>query len=123
MLRLIAILTFVSCALAHLASAADAKALWSGKVQKIFDVNCVKCHGPLEQKSGLELDTPDMVTKGGENGAVLKAGKPDESALYENLAAKGDPHMPPKKQLSDADQESVKQWIAALTAAAPKPAA
>ena len=71
MFRPLTILTFLSCTLPHPASAADAKALWSGKVQKIFDVQCVKCHGPLEQKSGLELDTPDMVMKGGENGAVI----------------------------------------------------
>ncbi|MDB6137471.1 MAG: hypothetical protein JWO94_543 [Verrucomicrobiaceae bacterium] len=97
--------------------------MWSGKVQKIFDVNCVKCHGPLDQKSGLELDAPEMVLKGGENGAVVKAGKPDESALYVNLAAKGDPHMPPKKQLTETEREAVKEWIAAMTVEAPKPEA
>ncbi len=120
MLRLITLLTLVSVILAHPVSAADAKALWSGKVQKIFDVSCVKCHGPLEQKSGLELDTPDMVLKGGENGVVVKAGKPEESALFVNLAAKGDPHMPPKKQLTDAERDAVKEWIAAMTVEAPK---
>ena len=123
MFRPLTILTFLSCTLPHPASAADAKALWSGKVQKIFDVQCVKCHGPLEQKSGLELDTPDMVMKGGENGAVIKAGKPEESALYVNLAAKGDPHMPPKKQLTETDREAVKEWIAAMTVEAAKPQA
>ena len=123
MIRPIAILTLAFCTLAQSASAADAKALWSGKVQKIFDVNCVKCHGPLEQKSGLELDTPDMVMKGGENGAAVKAGKPDESALFVNLAAKGDPHMPPKKQLTEAEREAVKEWIAAMTVEASKPQA
>lgn len=45
-----------------------------GKVQKILDVNCVKCHGVLEQKGGLELDTPSKVMKGGEAGAVVVPG-------------------------------------------------
>lgn len=119
MLRLVA-LAIVLISSAKLTRAADASALWHGKVQKIFDVQCVKCHGPIEQKGGLELDTPEAVMKGGENGAVVKPGKPEESALYVNLAAKGDPHMPPKKQLSDAEREAVKEWIAAMTVEAPR---
>ena len=51
----------LALATAPIAFAADAKTLWSEKVQKILDVNCVKCHGPLDQKSGLELDTPDAM--------------------------------------------------------------
>lgn len=76
----------------------------------------MKCHGPIEQKSGLELDTPEAALKGSEDGKVLIPGKPEESPLYQNLAAKGDPHMPPKKQLTDAERESVRAWIAAMSA-------
>jgi len=111
----------LSLVIAPFGFGADAGKLWSGKVQAIFDVNCVKCHGPLEQKSGLELDTPAAIMKGGDDGPVIVAGKPEDSPLYQNLATKGDPHMPPKKQLSDAERDSVKEWIAALTAAAVKP--
>lgn len=103
--------------LAPLARGADAGVLWATKVQSIFDVNCVKCHGPIEQKSGLELDTPEATLKGSEDGPVVVSGKPEASLLYQNLAAKADPHMPPKKQLSDADREAVREWIAALAAA------
>lgn len=94
--------------------ATDAATLWSTKVQPLFDVQCVKCHGPIEQKSGLELDTPEAVFKGGDTGHVVVPGKPDESPLYEFLAAKADPHMPPKKQLTDAEREIVREWIVAL---------
>lgn len=100
----------------HGALAADAAALWSGKVQQILDVNCVKCHGVLEQKSGLELDTPDMVLKGGENGPVVTPGKPEQSTLFTSLEKGADPHMPPKKFLSDADRAAVKEWISVLPA-------
>src|SRR4051794_3455698 len=94
-------------ATAPLASGVDAAALWATKVQPIFDVNCVKCHGPLEQKNGLELDTPQAVLKGSEDGAVIVPGKPEESALFQNLAAKADTHMPPKKQLTETERQSV----------------
>ena len=52
-------------------------------------------------------------------------GNPEKSLLFQNLAAKADPHMPPKKQLTDAERESVRAWIAAMSTApvdpAPKP--
>lgn len=92
----------------------DASALWSSTIQPLFDVQCVKCHGPLEQKGGLELDTPAAVLRGGDEGRVVVPGEPDASRLYRNLAAGADPHMPPKKQLSDADRQAVHRWITAL---------
>lgn len=98
------------------ARGADAAGLWSGKVRQILDVNCVKCHGVLEQKGGLELDTPEMVIKGGDDGAVVTPGKPEESALFVSLEKGADPHMPPKKQLTDAERAAVREWIAALPA-------
>jgi mono/diheme cytochrome c family protein len=116
MFRKAVITLTLSFAVARLAGAADAAALWSGKVQPLFDVQCVKCHGPIEQKSGLELDTPEAVLKGGDEGAVVVPGHPGKSRLYQYLAADSDPHMPPKKQLSDAQREIVREWIAALDA-------
>ncbi len=91
--------------------------MWARKVQPLFDVQCVKCHGPIEQKGGLELDTPQAVLKGGDDGAVIIPGKPDESPLFQHLAPGADPHMPPKKQLSDTEREIVRSWIAAMTVA------
>ena len=104
----------IAVAMAHVALADHAQELWSTKVQALFDVQCVKCHGPLEQKSGLALDTPAAVLKGGDEGKVIVPGKPEESRLYQYLAAGADPHMPPKKQLSDADIRLVRAWIVAL---------
>ena len=110
-------------AAAQVASGADATALWTRKVQPLFDVQCVKCHGPLEQKNGLELDTAQAVLKGSEDGPVVVPGKPEESTLYKNLAAGSDPHMPPKKQLTDAERDTIREWIAAMNAAPPTPSA
>ncbi len=104
----------------HFSRGADAAALWSGKIQPLFDVNCVKCHGPIEQKSGLELDNPEAVMKGGDDGAVVVPGKPDKSRLYTYLSPDADPHMPPKKQLTDPQRESIREWIAAMEMKSPK---
>jgi mono/diheme cytochrome c family protein len=112
-------------AAAQIARGANANALWTGKVQPILDKNCVKCHGPLQHKGGLEMDTIEMLVKGGDDGAVLAPGKPKESQLYKNIAPEAEQHMPPKKQLSEADRDAVRDWIAAMTVspvtAPPKP--
>ena len=112
---LIFLLAFAS---ARFACGADAAALWSSKVQSIFDANCVKCHGLIQQKSGLELDSLETVLKGGDEGAVVVPGKPEKSRLYQYLAPDSDPHMPPKKQLTDVQREAVREWIAAMATTA-----
>jgi mono/diheme cytochrome c family protein len=109
-------------AAAQIASATDAVVLWTDKVQPLLGVNCVKCHGPLQQKSGLELDTFDALIKGGDDGVVIVPGKPQDSRLYKNLASDAEQHMPPKKQLAEADRKAVREWIAAMSAAAMEPA-
>jgi mono/diheme cytochrome c family protein len=108
-------------AAAQIAGATDAAVLWTSKVQPLLDVNCVKCHGPLQQKSGLELDNLEALLKGGDDGAVIVPGKPLESRLYKNLASDAEQHMPPKKQLAEADRKVVREWIAAINAAETNP--
>ena len=105
------------------ASGADPATLWSAKVQPLLDLQCVKCHGPIEQHGGLELDTPAAVLKGGDDGAVVVPGQPEASRLFQNLAADSDQHMPPEKQLTDADREIVREWITALATAPSEPTA
>src|SRR5436190_692485 len=117
-----AVLTFLlAFASARFGCGADAAALWSSKVQPIFDVNCVKCHGLIEHKSGLQLDSPEAVLQGGQEGAVVVPGKPEKSRLYQYLASDSDPHMPPKKQLTDVQREAVREWIAATATRMAKP--
>jgi mono/diheme cytochrome c family protein len=99
---------------AAIAQADDAARLWSEQVQALFDVQCVKCHGPIEQNAELELDTPEAALRGSYDGAVIVPGHPDQSRLYQYLAPDSDPHMPPEKQLSDEDREVVRRWIVAL---------
>jgi len=125
----LAIPTVLVALLAGLAArGADAGTLWATRVRPLFDVQCLKCHGPIERKGGLELDTPEAVMKGGDDGPVVVPGKPAESRLFGNLAPGADPHMPPKKQLADSERETIRQWIEALatvparSAAKPRPA-
>jgi mono/diheme cytochrome c family protein len=124
--RVQAILVLGVLACAQRGVAADASVLWATKVQPLLDANCVKCHGPLQQKSGLELDSIEMLMKGGDDGAVIVPGKPQDSRLFQNLDPNAEQHMPPKKQLSDSDRKTVQEWIGAMktapaVAAKPRP--
>ena len=57
------------------------------------------------------MTSREALLKGGDTDAALVPGKRAESFLFELLAAEGDPHMPPKKQLSAGEIEAIGQWI------------
>lgn len=84
----------------------------SQSVQAILDRHCVKCHGPLEQNAGLRLDSAEGLWQGTTEGPVALAGQPEGSKLIHVLAADADPHMPPKKQLSEGEIGVLRAWIA-----------
>ena len=73
--------------------------------------NCIACHRPGKVKGGLKLSTEDDLKKGGESGPVVLPGKSNESLLHQVLLKEGDPHMPPKKQLTQRQTDAVKAWI------------
>lgn len=78
---------------------------------RILRDECVSCHRPGKAKGGLLLHDPVKMAAGGDSGPSVVPGKPDESYLLEVLYEEGDPHMPPKKQLSDTQIAQIKAWI------------
>jgi WD40 repeat protein len=78
---------------------------------EILRDECVTCHKPGKTKGGLRLGTEEGLKKGGESGAVLKPGDAENSLLHQLLLKEGDPHMPPKKQLSQSQTDAIKRWI------------
>lgn len=78
---------------------------------RVLRDQCVGCHKPGKAKGGLLLTTAEKMMKGGDNGVPVKPGKASESLLYQLCLEDGDPHMPPKKDLSAAELASLKAWI------------
>jgi Planctomycete cytochrome C/WD domain, G-beta repeat len=76
---------------------------------------CLECHNSQEVKGDLDLETFAGIQKGGKNGAVISAGKPDQSRLVLAVEGKIKPAMPPKKnrQPSAGEIQVVRAWIAA----------
>lgn len=87
-------------------AAEDAKA-----ALRVLRDECLGCHKPGKAKGGLLLTNREKMLAGGDSGAAVVPGKAEESPIYQLALEKGDPHMPPKKQLSTAQVAALKAWI------------
>ena len=84
-------------------------------IQPILEKRCYSCHGATKVKGGLRLDSPDFILKGGDNGASIIPGDPDNSYMYGSLVLPidDDYHMPPegKPQLTPEQIQRIHWWI------------
>ncbi len=83
------------------------------KIRPALVANCYQCHSASakELQGELRLDTKEGLRKGGSSGAILVAGKPDESTLIQSLRHENGLEMPPKKKLpADVIADFVK-WV------------
>jgi len=89
-------------------------AFFESKIRPILSDSCYKCHS-LEQgksKGGLTLDTKEGLLKGGENGAVVKAGDEKSPLLVAVKYLDPDLQMPPKgEKLKDDQIAALTEWI------------
>jgi cytochrome c553 len=84
------------------------------EVRPILEAHCHECHGSETREAGLRLDRRDAALAGGDSGAVIVPGEPQESLLLE-LVRGDDPDrvMPPKDEtLSAAQIKTLERWIA-----------
>ncbi len=88
----------------------------SAEARGVLAHQCTKCHGQHKQKGELRLDTRAGAMKGGENGAAIVPGKPEQSELLKRvtLPTADDDHMPPEKKVVESqDIDTLRKWIAA----------
>jgi hypothetical protein len=81
-------------------------------VTPILEVRCFGCHGSEVRKAGLDLRRRFSILKGGDSGAAIVPGKPEESLLIEMIVKK---EMPPKDEdpLDSRQIELLRRWVAA----------
>jgi hypothetical protein len=84
---------------------------WGDHVEPILRDHCVECLSQTKAKSGLDLTTLQPALRGGDRGAGFVPGKPIDSLLHLVLQPGADPHMPPKRQLSEEQIALVKTGI------------
>src|SRR5881396_849929 len=83
----------------------------SRKAMEVLKAECFACHNEEKKKGRLVLTSREALLKGNDDGVVVVPGKPDSSRLARALLADADPHMPPKKQLTDAQIKVLRDWI------------
>lgn len=93
--------------------AASASVDYVHAIQPVFKERCVSCHGALQQKAGLRLDTGSSTRQGGKNGPIVSQTSPDSSPLLVRLRTQDlDERMPPEGEPLTSDQiEAIRTWI------------
>jgi len=95
--------------MALLLSIAEAQVDYNSQIQTIFNEKCTSCHGG---SGGLILSSYDELMKGGNSGAVIKAGDASNSLLIQRIEGSVTPQMPKGGDaLSDSVISLIKKWI------------
>lgn len=71
-------------------------------VYPFLKANCISCHNKTTAKADLNMETPELMIKGGENGPSIIPGKGAESLLVQASLHANDMEMPPPNNKSGA---------------------
>lgn len=91
----------------------DSTAFFENEVRPVLVSRCIQCHGPKKSESGLRLDSLAAATKGGDSGAAIIPGKPDESLVVQAILQVDGLEMPPNSKLPEREIEVLVRWIRA----------
>jgi hypothetical protein len=83
-------------------------------VKPVLSKRCYACHGVLQQKAGLRLDTASLLKKGGESGSAIEPGSSDDSLIIDAITGAQGWRMPPESEgspLSNDEIARIKAWI------------
>lgn len=86
-------------------------------VYPFLKANCISCHNKTTTKADLDMETPEMMMKGGESGPAIIAGKSAESLIVQASLHQSDMEMPPANNksgavnLTPAEIAVLKTWI------------
>lgn len=86
-------------------------------VYPFLKTNCIACHNKTTTKADLNMETPELMIKGGDSGPSIVPGKSDESLIVKASLHKDDIEMPPPNNksgavnLSAAEIAILKRWI------------
>ncbi len=85
---------------------------FEAKIRPVLVEQCIKCHGPKKQSSGLRLDSREAVLEGGLNGPSVVPGDPEQSLLVQAVRKTHDDiKMPPKATLPAPAVDALAAWV------------
>src|SRR3977135_2692232 len=74
-------------------------------VAPIFKKYCQGCHNAKDAEHGLVLDSYETLLKGGDDGAVISAGRAEQSRLLMMLDGRAKPVVPPEGNEAPSKEE------------------
>jgi hypothetical protein len=89
----------------------EAIRFFESRIRPVLIDNCYKCHDDKKQRGGLRVDSRAALLSGGDQGAAIQPGKPDESLLIKAVRHQDELKMPPKKQLAKEQIADLTQWV------------
>jgi uncharacterized membrane protein len=96
---------------------------YSQHIHPVLDAKCVGCHGAGMEKASLRLDSYESLMKGGKDGAVITAGKPEASLLLARVTLPAvDKHFMPAEGRAPLTSDEI-SWIRAWIRAGASPTA
>ncbi|MGI9468655.1 MAG: DUF1549 domain-containing protein, partial [Rubripirellula sp.] len=85
---------------------------FESKVRPVLIKHCAQCHGMKKQEGGLRLDSRAGWTQGGDRGAAIVAGKPNDSVLIQAVKySDPDLQMPPSQKLAANEIADLEEWV------------
>jgi hypothetical protein len=90
--------------------------LFTKRIQPVLKKQCYQCHSAEadEVKGDLRLDTPEGITKGGNNGPLVKPGDTENSFLLRVIRYQEDDYqMPPRGKMPDNIIQDFEAWVKA----------
>jgi hypothetical protein len=101
-------------AVAPLAAAAGEPIDYVAQIKPVLVARCYACHSALRHKSGLRLDTAQLLVQGGDGGPAIEPGHADNSLLIDMLTGALGTRMPPESEgaaLTADELAHFRQWI------------
>ncbi len=88
-LTLAVVMLFASLLTRHvqLVCADERDDFFEAKIRPVLVETCFRCHGDAKTSGALRIDSREMLLKGGDSGAAIVPGKPDESLLIQGDSA------------------------------------
>ena len=113
-LTLIAMIFLLPTALAERPAPEDV-AFFEQKVRPLLVEHCHSCHSTEAKKAkgGLYLDSKESIQKGGDTGAVVIPGNPNQSLIIQAILYRKNETllMPPKGKLAERDIATLTEWV------------
>lgn len=79
-------------------------------IRPLLAEHCYSCHSDEKQKGQLRVDSPGSLLTGGESGAAIVPGKPDESLLIQAVRYESF-EMPPDGKLPEESIRLLEEWV------------